>query len=582
MQKIIDMSEETPPATSAAPTEIPKPWLKSLEGVRETSLNYKDMTTYQFLKERAENEPDDPFMILPKGKVTSFAETVDSAQRLGVFLQSKGIVKGDRVCVFLPNIQHYMVAHYAILSIGGIVVQGNPRYTLDELTHLLEDSGSRGIISLAMFQDIVTKAMANTKVEFAVYGHISDYLKPITGFLGRLLGKIDDPKVKESDTAYHYKKVLKANNASDLKEAEISMDEVAVLQYTGGTTGASKGAILTHKNISYNSQQARALIPMIPDKTGSILTMLPLFHSFGLTICMGMCIQMGIPMVLIPKPERTEKFFAGILKLIEKHEITFFPGVPTMLNAMVNNPAFETANLNSLIAVFSGGAALQSKVANRFKEVTGADVVEGYGLSETSPLATCNPIQSDKLKPKIGAIGLPAADTILKIVDAEDYTIDMPLGERGEIAIYGPQVMKGYWNSDEESMVAIKDGWLLTGDIGILDEEGYFSIVDRKKDIIIVSGFNVVPNEVTNVLYQHPAVLEAEVAGVPHEEKGEAVNAWVVLKSDHKETTKKEILDFLRTKLAGHKIPSVIHYRDELPKTMIGKILRRKLKEDLD
>lgn len=575
--------EKSIPVESSAkgPVEVPTPWLDSLEGVRATSLDYEEMTMYQFLKRRAQNEPDDLFMIFPGGKSTSYIETTESIERIAAFLLSKGITKGDRVTLFLPNLQHYVIGHYAILSIGAIVVQGNPRYTLPELTHLLEDSGSRAIISLAMFQDIIGKAMHATKVEFAIYGHVSDYLSTIKGFLGRLLGKVDDPKIMESANVYSFKKLLKSTDPSGFKEADINLEEdIAVLQYTGGTTGKSKGAILTHKNLCYNSQQARALIPMIPDKTGSILTMLPLFHSFGLTICLGMTIQMGIPMILIPKPGRDQKFFQEVFDMISKYEITFFPGVPTMLNAMVNNPAFETADLSSLIAVFSGGATLPLAVSRRFKDVTGADVVEGYGLSETSPLASCNPIKSEKLKPKEGSIGLPAPDTILKIVDQDNSSINMPLGERGEIAIKGPQVMRGYWNSEEETKIALDGEWLLTGDIGKMDEDGYFYIVDRKKDIIIVSGFNVIPNEIENVLYQHPAILEAAVAGIPHPEKGETPAAWVVLR-EGMSADSADIVKFLRESLAGHKIPSEIHFREELPKTMIGKILRRKLKEEL-
>ncbi|MCH8908953.1 MAG: long-chain fatty acid--CoA ligase [Candidatus Heimdallarchaeota archaeon] len=577
------MTEETAPveSTPKTTTEIPTPWLDSLEGVRATSLDYEEMTMYQFLKRRAKNEPDDPFMIFPAGKTTSYAETIESVEKIGAFLLSKGIKKGDRVTLFLPNLQHYVISHYAVLAIGAIVVQGNPRYTLPELTHLLEDSGSRAIISISQFQDIVGKAMKSSKVEFAIFGHVSDYLPMIKGFLGRLLGKVEDVKIAESNNVFSFKKLLKSTDKSGFKEADISLeDDVAVLQYTGGTTGKSKGAILTHKNLCYNSQQARALIPMIPDKTGSILTMLPLFHSFGLTICMGMCLQMGIPMILIPKPGRDQKFFAEVLDMIEKYEITFFPGVPTMLNAMVNNSAFETANLSSLIAVFSGGATLPLAVSQRFKKVTGADVVEGYGLSETSPLATCNPIKSEKLQPKEGSIGLPAPDTVLKIVDQDNASVNMALGERGEIAIKGPQVMRGYWNSEEESKIALDGEWLLTGDIGKMDEDGYFYIVDRKKDIIIVSGFNVIPNEIENVLYQHPAILEAAVAGIPHPEKGETPAAWVVLR-EGMSADSADIVKFLRESLAGHKIPSEIHFREELPKTMIGKILRRKLKEEL-
>lgn len=554
-------------------SEIPTPWLSSLEGVRATALDYDSISTFEFVKRRATNEPNDPFVIFPKGKVLSYSSVLESVKRLATKLVEMGIKPGDRVALMLPNVPHYVIGHYAVLSIGAVIVQTNPIYTLRELRHILKDSGARGVITIAMFQENVAKLMDETDLEFAIIGHISDYLKPIVAFLGKLLKKIDDPKMMSNPKFHLWKDVLKLGDPSNFKEHQINMDDLAILQYTGGTTGLSKGAMLTHKNISYNAQQARALIPMVPDKTGSILTALPMFHSFGLTVCLANAVQLGIPVVLLAKFAA-----ADALSLIEKYKITFFPAVPTMAVALLNHPNFDKTDFSSLIAVFSGGAPLPFEVAQEWKERTGSDLVEGYGLSETSPVAYCQPIKSDKLKPRDKSIGLPAADTQIKITDTDDYSKLMPLGQPGEICIKGPQVMIGYWGNEEASNQALKDGWLLTGDIGYIDEDGFAYIVDRKKDLIIVSGNNVVPREVEEVLYEHPAVLEAAVAGLNHPSKGEIVAAWVVLK-EGQSATEDDILAFCKENLAPYKIPKQVTFRDELPKSMIGKILRRKLLE---
>ncbi len=556
-------------------TNFPTPWIKTLEEVRPTKLEYEQITTLDVVHRRALGEPNDPSMIFAAGKVTvSYKELWDSIEQLGGYLQQKGIKKGDRVCLLLPNTPHYVISHYAVLAIGGIVVQGNPIYTVHELTEQINDSGARAIISITLFQDKVNEVMNQTELEFAILGRIGDYMKPIIAFLGKLLKKLDDPKLKPITNNYDFMESMKTTDKSKFKRIDLDLDDIALLQYTGGTTGKSKGAMLTHRNLSANAQQARSLIAKIPDKTGSVLTVLPLFHSFALTVCLSLSFQAGVPMILMPR------FEAGkALKFIEKYKVTFAPGVPTMMIALLNHPDITKRDLSSLIASVSGGAALPIEVARKYIELANVDVVEGYGLSETSPIVTGNPVRSDKLKPREGSIGLPAADTLVKIVDGEDYTKDLQQGEVGEILVKGLQVMKGYWQNEEASNQALKDGWLLTGDIGYMDEDGFFYIVDRKKDLIIVSGNNVVPREVEEALYTHPAILEAAVAGLPHERKGEMVAAWVVLK-DGKSATEEEIINFCKEKLAPYKLPKVVKFREDLPKSMIGKILRRKLQEE--
>lgn len=553
---------------------VPTPWIKTLEGVRKTNIEFEDITTLDMVHRRAITQPQEFSMIFAVGKKgVTYQELWESIKSLAVFLKSVGIEKGDRVCVLLPNTPHYVISHYAIMAAGAVVVQGNPLYTEKELTDQLNDCDAKGVISLTLFQDKVNKVMKNTSVEFVILGKISDYMKPIISFLGKLLKKLDDPSLKSLPNNYSFKKALKSPS-DRYQKLVMDLDDVALLQYTGGTTGRSKGATLTHRNLSFNAQQIRELVPTVPDNAGPVLTVLPLFHSFALTCCLGISIRAGCPMILMPK------FDAGdALKFIEKYKVIFAPSVPTMMIALLNHPNFARTDMSSLIASISGGAALPIEVANQFAEIANVDVIEGYGLSETSPVVTGNPLGSDKVKPKSGSIGLPAANTLIKIVDQDDYNKDMPQGEAGEIAINGPQVMVGYWNDPESTKTAIKDGWLLTGDIGYMDEEGYFFIVDRKKDIIIVSGNNVVPRDVEEVLYAHPAVLEAAVAGVPHPSKGEMVAAWIVLK-EGMTASEEEIIKFCAERLAPYKIPKLVIFKEDLPKTMIGKILRRALKED--
>ncbi len=556
--------------------KIPMPWLKTLEGVRKTHLEYRLVPPFTFVKERATNEPNDISIIPYKGKPISYAELLEDIKRMHVALKDLGVSKGDRIAIMLPNIPQYIIAHYAILSLGGIVVQTNPLYTERELNHQMNDSGAKIMITFSQLQDKAKKVMETTPIEKVIITNLGDYMKSIVVFLGKLLKKLDDPKFKPYQNHYLWKDLMSKADPNDFKEEEVNLDDVAILQYTGGTTGLSKGAMLTHKNVSVNAQQSREIFNTVKDKEGSLLTVLPMFHSFGLTACMNMSFQLGVPVVLMPKFNASEA-----LKLIEKHKITFFPAVPAMLVALLNDPVIKDVDLSSLTAVISGGAPLPIEVAKQFSQVTDADLVEGYGLSETSPVAFANPVGSKKIRPKIGSIGLPAPDTLAKIVDTEDYNKTLPIGEVGEICLKGPQVMKGYWNRPEETEKTLIDGWLRTGDIAKIDEEGFAYIVDRKKDLIIVSGYNVVPREVEEVLYEFPKIKEAAVAGLSHPKKGEMVAAWVVLK-EGETATEEEIFNYLKENLAPYKLPKKIFFKDDLPKSMIGKVLRRKLKEEYE
>lgn len=556
--------------------KIPTPWLKTLEGVRRTSVNYEEMTTYDFMEKEAINNPNDLCMIfgVKGGKSITRNQTLIEVKKLALKLKELGIKKGDRVLLLLPNTPHYVISHYAVLAIGAIIVQGNPIYSIPELTYQANNSGARVIITLSLFQEKANTVMKNTSLEFTIIANIADYMSPVIALIGKLTKKLDDPKFIKLPNNYLYKSLLAKADISKFKKEPVKLDDVAMLQYTGGTTGAAKGATLTHRNISCNAQQAKYLIEKIPEKMGSVLTILPLFHSFGLTCCLGISFQKSVPMVMMPRFNAKEA-----LENVEKYNVSFVPGVPTMMIALMNHPDFTKRDLTSVIASISGGAPLPVEVAQKYISTSGTDVVEGYGLSETSPIVTGNPVKLD-LKARIGSIGLPAPDTFIKIVDTDDYSKTLGIGEVGEVCIKGPQVMKGYWNNEEDTKkVLTSDGWFLSGDIGKMDEDGFFYIVDRKKDLIIVSGNNVVPREVEEVLYSHPAVLEAAVAGLPHETKGEMVVAWIVLKEGQK-ASEEDIVNFCKEKLAPYKLPKQIHFRDELPKSMIGKILRRKLKEE--
>ena len=557
-------------------SNIPKPWLDTLKDVRATTLEYKDISNYEFLKKRAEENKDDLALIFAVGKTQmTYSKLYENIQKMAVVFRELGITKNDKVALMLPNTPHYVISHFALTAIGAVTVQANPLYTVSELTHLINDSGAKGIVTLTLFQETTNEVLNNTGLEWAIYGNVKDYFKRILVLLGTVLGKLKDhPKMEKLPKSYEFNILMKNANLSEFKESPSDFEnDVAVLQYTGGTTGRSKGAMLTQKNISYNAQQARACIQMVPDGSGSVLTVLPMFHVFGFTACLNLSIHLGAPMILVPKFDAKL-----VLDLIEKYKVTFSAAVPTMLIALLNHPDVESKDLSSLLAVISGGAALPIEVAKKFKKVFGGDVVEGYGLSETSPLVTINPIGNKDILPQIGSIGLPAPDTYIKIVDINNPKENLKQGEIGELAVSAPQVMKGYYNRKEETENAFSDGWFLTGDIARIDEKGFTYIEDRKKDMIIVSGNNVYPREVEEVLFEHPKVLEAASAGLMHPEKGEQVAVWVVLK-EGKTASEEEIITFAKKKLAPYKVPKKVIFKDELPKTMIGKILRRELKE---
>lgn len=523
-------------------------------------LNYPEVPAYHFLFEQVQSNPDRTALIF-FNKKTTYRELGQQIDRFAAALVRRlGIKKGDRVGIILPNCPQNLIANFAIQRVGAIPVQFNPMYVTREIEYQIKDSGSRYMITLDLFWD---KVKAAGGVEGYVQTSIADALPFPLNLLYPL--KFKPPKISASE-AIPFKDLLKESSAGFAPVPVNPKEDISVLLYTGGTTGVSKGVMLTHFNYTSNIVQIREWLQRPADKGDVVMGVLPLFHSYGYTAGIGYALASGSTVVLVPK------FDAGeILKLIHKHKPTSFPGVPTLYTALMQHPDFSKYNLKIDFCV-SGASALPVELMNKFQNSTGSAIMEGFGLTETSPVTHSNPFTGLR---KPGSVGLPYSDTEARIIDMETGA-DLPIGQEGELLIRGPQVMKGYWNKPEETENVLKDGWLYTGDIARFDEDGYLYIVDRKKDMIIAGGFNIYPREIDEILYQHPAVLEACSVGVPDEYRGETVKAFVVLKPGAT-ATEQEILDFCKERLASYKRPRMVEFLDALPKSTVGKILRREL-----
>ena len=560
-----------------------KVWLKSYESHVPPSIAYPPAPLYQFMDDAAKKYPNNTAIIyggvvhqlggaLLDAKMT-FQQLQDLTNRFAAALQSLGVKKGDRVALFLPNCPQFPIAYYATHKAGGIVVPCNPLYVARELEHKVNDSGAETIVVLSRFYPIVKKIREHTRLKNVIVTNVKEYFPGLLKTLFTLaMEKKEGHRVDitgEANTYWFQDLIAKA--PATPQPVDVKPQDTAVLLYTGGTTGVPKGAELSHRNIVANAVQCKNWLGAREGQEIG-LTSLPLFHSYGMTTCMNLCMCIGGAMLLIPNPRDMDH----VLKAINKHHPTMFPGVPTMYVAINNYADISKYNLKSIRACVSGAAGLPVDVQKKFQELTGGRLVEGYGLSETSPVTHANPVFGNN---KIGTIGVPWPDTEAKIMDLETGTKEMPLGEIGELVIRGPQVMKGYWNMPEETKNTLRDGWLYTGDIAKMDQDGYFQIVDRKKDMIIAGGFNIYPRDIEEVLYQHPKVKEAVVAGVPDLYRGETVKAYIILK-EGQTATPEEIIDFCRQNLAKFKVPTSVEFRADLPKTMVGKILRRMLVEE--
>ncbi|MFH0301158.1 long-chain fatty acid--CoA ligase [Bradyrhizobium sp. 31Argb] len=509
-------------------------------------------------------------------KAITYRELDEMSTALGAYLQSLGLQKGARVALMMPNVLQYPISTAAVLRAGYAAVNVNPLYTPRELEHQLKDSGAEAIIVLENFAATVQQVLGKTSVKHVIVGSMGDLL----GFKGVIVNLVVR-RVKKMVPPFSIPRAVAFNTAvaagrgMKLNRPRITPDDVAFLQYTGGTTGVSKGATLLHRNIVANVLQNDAwLQPAIkkPPHVDQlfIVCALPLYHIFALTACYLLAVRAGGVNLLIPNP----RDLPGFVKELAKYQINSFPAVNTLYNGLLNTPGFDKLDFSKLKTSFGGGMATQKPVAEKWLAVTGCALSEGYGLSETSPTLTCNPADTDKFS---GSIGLPVPSTYLSIRD--DDGNELPLGQAGEICAKGPQVMSGYWNRpDETARVMTADGYFRTGDIGVMDENGYTKIVDRKKDMILVSGFNVYPNEIEEVIASHPGVLECAVIGVSDVKTSEAVKAFIVRKDPS--LTAEEIIKFCGTQLTNYKVPKQIEFRTELPKTNVGKILRRELRDE--
>ena len=559
---------------------LDRPWFAYYDQSVPTRLDYPDIPLHRFLSASAQKHPDRTAIIF-YGRRLTYRTLDEAVTRFAAALADRGLAKGDRVSLFLPNCPQMVIAYYGTLRAGGLVVSTSPLYSTRELEHQLNDSGAATIVVLSKLYPLVKEVAPQTGLKRIIVTNIKEFFPPILRLLFTLLKEKPQghrPAVEPTPGTEWFSEML-ASVPAKAPVTEVGSDDPALLQYTGGTTGLAKGAVLTHRNLVANTLQTAAWLvkPALSSverehgKAEVFLGAIPFFHIYGMTVVMNLCIALGHTMVLLPQFKVQE-----VLKTIDKYHPTFFPGVPTMYVAINNYPEVGRYDLHSIKACLSGAAPLPVEVADRFERLTGARLVEGYGLTEASPVTHANPLFGAR---KVGTIGLPLPDTDARIVDLETGERTLSPKETGEVAVKGPQVMAGYWNQPRETATVLRDGWLHTGDIGYMDEQGYFTIVDRKKEMIIAGGFNVYPREVEEPLYEHPRVKEAVAVGLPDPYRGETVKVYVVLKEGER-ATEQEIIDFCKQRMAKHKVPTLVEFRQELPKTLVGKVLRRALREE--
>ena len=558
-----------------------RPWLSAYESHVPPSLDYPNTTLPAALEVTARRAPD-VAAILFKGTRISYRQHNQNVDRFAAALQKLGVRKGDRVAVHLPNCPQFIIAYYATLRIGAIVVPCNPIYTPRELEHQLRDSGAIVIVTLSSKYAEVCSIRERTAVRHVIVAQIKTYFPPLLRLLFTLLLEKKGGHRADLTGDAHASWFTDVMASAPEKPAPVDVrpEDTAVLMYTGGTTGISKGAELTHRNILVNAYQVLKWMNAVEGRE-SMLTALPLFHSYGMTCCMNAGALQAGTALLVPDPRDIK----DILKTIHRYRPTFYPGVPAMYAAINNHPDAGNYNLRSLKVCNSGAAPLPVEVQERFQQLTGARLIEGYGLSETSPVTHVNPAYGHN---RLGTIGVPVSDTEARIVDADTGDRILGPGEVGELCLRGPQVMKGYWNRPDETAKVMRSDpsgggpWLLTGDLALMEPDGYFRIVDRKKDMILgAGGYNIYPREIDDVLFAHPKIREAAVFGVLVPERGEVVKALVVLK-DGETATAEEIIAYCKQNLAPYKVPRTVEFRTELPKTLVGKILRRALREEAE
>jgi len=552
-----------------------KPWHKNWPPHIPKTIAYPEVPLSDLLRKTAQKHPNQTAIVF-LGKEITYKELDILTDQFATVLNRLGVQKGDRVALFLPNIPQFMISYYGSLKLGAIITAVSPLYKERELEYQINDSGSETLIFLDTLYPIVKAVKEKTKLKNLIVANVGEYLPTFKKILGSLLGKV--PKLfVPHEPGVHYFKELIEKHPPQRPTVEINpKEDIAALQYTGGTTGVPKGAMLTHFNLVSNAVACTQWLygKELKEAEDVFLTVLPLFHIYGMTTGMNAPIYLAGKMIMLPRPDPVE-----ILDSIQSYKVTVYCGVPTLYAMLINRPDINKYNLKSIKFCISGAAPLPPEVQKKFMDITGGVLVEGYGLTESSPVTHCNPLDKTLNTVKVGSIGLPWPDTDAKIVDVKTAEKELPKGKVGELVITGPQIMKGYWNMPDETADVLRDGWLYTGDIGKMDEDGYFYITDRKKDLIKYKGWSVYPREVEDVIYEHPAVKLCAVVGKPDPEAGQIPKAFIVLREGAK-ATEQEIINFVKGKVASYKVIREVEFRTELPMTLVGKVLRRTLREE--
>jgi long-chain acyl-CoA synthetase len=561
-------------------------WFKHYEKGVPTTLSFPSISLNDLLQESVRKYPEkfaSNFVLkyllgerFTAGGRMTYRKLSEQVDRFATALYQLGVRKGDRIALMLPNSPHYVIAFFGAMRLGAIVVNCNPTYTSRELKHQLEDSGSETIVLLNTFFPRLREVQSELNLKRIIVTHIFDTLEfPSSLLVKSTQRRADDwVEVSPEQNIFFFDHLLKKYGPTPPK-ADVAPDDVALFQYTGGTTGLPKAAMLTHRNLVANVYQIKAWLPDGKPGGEKMMGAIPFFHVYGMTVCMLFGMHMGAEMIIVPTPRPID----NVMKVMQKERATLYPGVPAMYIGIINHKEIAKYDLKSIKACISGSAPLPMEVQEEFGQITGGRLVEGYGMTEASPVTHCNPVYGQR---KAGSIGIPLPGTEAKIIDMETGA-ELPFGteKEGELCVRGPQVMKGYYNQPEETTNTIDaEGWLHTGDICRVDQDGYFYVVDRKKDMINAGGLKVLPREVEEVLFMHPKVMEAVVAGIPHPKRGDdTVKAFIVPKSGETPNVE-EIREFCKLHLAPHKVPREVEFRSELPKTMVGKVLRRVLVEE--
>jgi len=562
-----------------------RPWFKSYDPQVPHSLEpYPKIPLFGFLEQAARDYADRTAVIFKpramKGALDSLTggkidyRTLDElTDRLAGGLSKLGIKKGDRVVVFMPNSTQFVIAYFAVMKAGGVVVATNPLYSAREMIDQFEDCGAGLVICTSNFYKRVKEVQPKTKVKHVVVSHIREYMGP---FLKTLFPLNKHAAAEHAATLVEgdvwMRDVIAQNTRADRPKLDIGPDDVAIFQYTGGTTGTPKGAVALHRNLVADTLQIKAWIHDTQQGKEIVLAAIPLFHVYGMVAAMNYCISSAGALLCVPNPRDLENLLAAI----NTYHPSIFPGVPTMYNAINNYPDIAKYNIRSIRGCISGSAPLMPETQAKFEQLTGGNLREGFGLSEAPTATHCNPLRGENRK---GSIGLPFPDVDAKIMSLDEPDKELPIGQVGELAIQGPEVMQGYWNKPTETNNVLHNGWLYTGDIARMDEDGYFYIVDRKKDMVIAGGFNIYPTNIEKAIKEHPKVLDVAAAGIPDPHRGETIKVWIVPQPGQT-LAEKEIIDFCRERLARYEVPTSVEFRAELPKTMVGKVLRRYLVEE--